>query len=95
MTFLILGLVMGGSADDDAIAALALAKAARSRPVETVPAAPAVAVARPFRVNYGNVRGHDCPGCGKEQTVQAGRGPERGTHWHVCADEQCKCQWYH
>lgn len=34
---LILGLVLGGTPDDDAVAALALAKAARDRPVQVVP----------------------------------------------------------
>ena len=57
-------------------------------------AAPAVAAATFQRgVSYGFNRSHDCPGCGREQLVQAGRGPARGTHYHVCSS--CSSSWYH
>lgn len=46
-------------------------------------------------VNYGKHGSHNCPGCGQEQLEQAGRGPVRGTHWHVCANPECKSRWFH
>lgn len=59
-----------------------------------VKAAPAVA-ARTFQrgVDYGFNRSHDCPNCKREQLTQAGRGPTRGSHYHVCAS--CSSSWYH
>lgn len=79
MTFLLLGLVMGSSADADAMAALALAKAARERNVQAVPA---VTAAPTFRNGSYHV-GHDCPTCGRSQfVIESGR--KYGTHTHRC-----------
>ena len=59
--------------------------------VKAVPAVAASTFQRNF--NFGRTSGHNCPSCKQEQTIQAGRGPVRGTHWHVC--DNCKSQWYH
>jgi len=62
-------------------------------PVVAPEVAPAKAKTFPRAVNYGRVQSHNCPGCLQEQLRQAGRGPERGTHWHVC--ENCQSRWFH
>lgn len=86
-TIFLLGLVMGGTPDADAQAALALAKAARER---TVQAAPAVA-ATTFR-NGSYHAGHSCPSCGRTQfVIESGR--KGGTHTHRCAADGTV--WFH
>lgn len=71
----------------------------RERPPQAPPVAPEVASAKAKTflraVNYGKHGSHNCPGCGQEQLEQAGRGPVRGTHWHVCANPECKSRWFH
>ena len=89
MTYLILGLVLGGTPDDDALAALALAKAARDRP--QVQTTPEVVVKPTFRCPVFN-SSHNCPTCGRSQFVISSGG-KGGTHTHTCRYDGTV--WYH